>query len=120
VNAQSQLVRDGMVLADGVEDLQFALFYDLDDDGEVDDNVEDPGSSNFAGEYESDNWDNEDLRQIRFNVVVRSAAVDPAWSQGQFQVRENRVDPGNDPDGFRRRVFTASVRPRNVGKRGGV
>jgi hypothetical protein len=29
----NQLLRDGMVLADSVEDLQFAFFYDLDGDG---------------------------------------------------------------------------------------
>lgn len=120
VNGQSQLMRDGMVLADGVEDLQFALFYDLDGDGVVDDNVEDPGSDIFAGQYESDNWDNAMLRQIRFNIVVRTSAVDPGWSDGQFQAKENRIAPGGGPDGFRRRVFTASVRPRNVGARGGL
>jgi hypothetical protein len=37
-------------------------------------------------------------------------------AQGQWQVTENRVDPGGF-DGFRRRVHTAVVRPRNVGLR---
>jgi prepilin-type N-terminal cleavage/methylation domain-containing protein len=116
VNGQNQLLRDGMVLADGVEDLQFALFYDLDDDGVRAEPAEFPGSDNT---YESDAWNNELLREIRFNVVVRTPA-DPSWSQGQFQAKENRIAPAGGPDGFRRRVFTASVRPRNVGRRGGL
>jgi type II secretory pathway pseudopilin PulG len=119
VNAQSQLVRDGMVLADGVEDLQFAFFYDSNDDGVLDDG-ENPGSGDSAGDYLSNAWNNEILREIRFNVVLRTPAVDPGWSDGMFQTRENRIAPGGGPDGFRRRVFSASVRPRNVGARGGL
>ena len=34
-NGPPQLIRDGMVLANDVEDLQVALFYDVDDDGVV-------------------------------------------------------------------------------------
>jgi prepilin-type N-terminal cleavage/methylation domain-containing protein len=119
INANSELVRDGMVLSDGADDLQFALFYDLDGDGDVDATLEDPGSNGFAGNYDSDDWDNDFLREIRFNIVARTPAQDPNWSQGQFQATENRVAPAGT-DGFRRRVFTASVRPRNVGQRGGI
>ena len=56
------------------------------------------------------------------NIVVRTRSQDPdvlqnpARAQGQWQVTENRVDPGG-VDGFRRRVHTAVVRPRNVGLR---
>ena len=120
VNGQAQLERDGMVLADGVEDLQVALFYDTDGDDVVDANQDDPGSATYlAGQYESDKWDNDELREVRFNIVMRSRTPDPAWSQGQFQTTENR-DPVAGTDGFRRRTFTASVRPRNVGARGGL
>ncbi|NIP93862.1 MAG: hypothetical protein GWO24_10570, partial [Akkermansiaceae bacterium] len=50
-----QLFRDGRVLASGVEDLQFAAFFDLDDDGTVDPG-EAPGT---AGEviYTTNAWD---------------------------------------------------------------
>ncbi len=119
INANGQLIRDGMVLSDGAEDLQFALFYDLDDDGDVDVNVEDPGAAGSNAAYLSNNWDNTTLLEIRFNVVARTPASDPRWSQGQFQATENRA-PVAGTDGFRRRVFTASVRPRNVGQRGGI
>jgi prepilin-type N-terminal cleavage/methylation domain-containing protein len=119
IDAQSQLVRDGMVLSDGAEDLQFALFYDLDDDGDVDANTEDPGAYGSGLAYQSENWDNSTLLEIRFNVVARTAAPDPQWASGQFQATENRA-PIAGTDNFRRRVFTASVRPRNVGQRGGI
>ena len=120
----NQLLRDGMVLADDVEDLQIAFFYDVDQDGMVDSEAaEYPGSA--GGQiYQSGsgNWDNSDLLEIRVSVVVRTRTQDadvvqnPAMAQGQWQATENRVAPGGF-DGFRRRVHTATVRPRNVGIR---
>jgi prepilin-type N-terminal cleavage/methylation domain-containing protein len=120
----SQLLRDGMVLADDVEDLQFAFFYDTDGDGlEVGDGSDYPGSADYLpGYYESKDWNNSELTEIRVNIVVRTRAEDadvvqnPGMAQGSWQVTENRVDPGGF-DGFRRRVHTAIVRPRNVGLR---
>jgi prepilin-type N-terminal cleavage/methylation domain-containing protein len=118
----TQLLRDGMVLADDVEDLQFAFFYDVDEDGEVDSDVaEYPGSEN-GNIYQSNSWDNSFLTEIRVNVVIRTRTQDadvvqnPGMAQGQWQVTENRIDPGGI-DGFRRRVHTAIIRPRNVGLR---
>jgi prepilin-type N-terminal cleavage/methylation domain-containing protein len=120
--ANNQLLRDGMVLADDVEDLQVAFFYDTDGDGlEVGDGSDYPGSAT-GPIYQSGNWDNSELVEIRVNVVVRTRAQDadvvqdPGMAQGSWQVTENRVDPGGF-DGFRRRVHTAIVRPRNVGLR---
>lgn len=118
----TQLLRDGMVLADDVEDLQFAFFYDLDEDGqEAVGDTEYPGSDN-GPIYQSNAWDNSFLTEIRVNVVIRTRSQDadvvrnPGMAQGQWQVTENRVDPGGF-DGFRRRVHTAIIRPRNVGLR---
>jgi prepilin-type N-terminal cleavage/methylation domain-containing protein len=119
INANNELTRDGMVLSDGAEDLQFALFFDLDEDGVIDANVEDPGAYGSNSAYESNKWDNSLLREIRFSVVARTPARDAAWSQGVFQRTENRAAVAGT-DGFRRRIFTASVRPRNVGQRGGI
>lgn len=123
----NQLLRDGMVLADDVEDLQFAFFYDVDEDGLVTSQVaEYPGSAG-GSIYQPRNWDNSFLTEIRVNIVARTSAQDadvaraPGMAQGQFQVTENRVAPAG-VDGFRRRVHTATVRPRNVGMRpvGGI
>ena len=118
----NQLLRDGMVLADDVEDLQFAFFYDLDEDGVMDgEATEYPGSAG-GPVYQSRNWDNSFLSEIRVNIVVRTRAQDadvlqnPGMAQGEWQVTENRVAPGGF-DGFRRRVHTSTIRPRNVGAR---
>jgi len=120
VNAQ--LLRDGMVLADDVEDLQFALFYDMDEDGEVTSEAAEYPGDKLGNLYQSRNWDNTFLTEIRVNVVVRTRNQDPdvlqnpGMAQGSWQVTENRVDPGGF-DGFRRRVHTVVIRPRNVGRR---
>ena len=61
--------------------------------------------------------DHSKLREIRFNIVVRSRNTDPTYSEGFVQATENRGAVGVN-DGFRRRVFTSTVRPRNIGYRG--
>lgn len=116
INNTNQLLRDGTVLANDVEDLQIALFYDVDGDGVITSAAtEHPGSAG-GNVYTPSAWDNRDLREVRVNFVARSRAEDAEFSQGQFQSAENR-DPIAGNDGFRRRIFTASVRPRNVGTR---
>jgi prepilin-type N-terminal cleavage/methylation domain-containing protein len=113
-----QLLRDGIVLADDVEDLQFAAFFDLDDDGVMDgENLEYPGATNGA-DYVASGWNNERLREIRFGFVVRTRLPDEQGPESRFQV----VDGTNRQavaavDGFRRRVYSAVVRPRNIGRR---
>ncbi len=47
---------------------------------------------------------------------MRSRRPDPNLNGATFQVRENRA-PIAGTDGFRRRAFTAEVRPRNIGHR---
>jgi prepilin-type N-terminal cleavage/methylation domain-containing protein len=135
-NGSPALMRDGMVLAEDVEDLQLALHYDLDDDGVVDglpvafptgppfhSATEYPGSSAANASYQSGAWNNQDLREIRVNLVARTrsadpdALVNPNTAIGTFQATENRVPPGTAVDGFRRRVLTLTVRPRNIGSR---
>lgn len=120
----NQLFRNGLRLSDDVEDLQFAAFYDLDGDGQVTAaNLEYPGDP--AGpQWQTQFWDNSALRELRLNLVVLTSDPDPDvvrnpnLAQGFFQVTENRVDPtGGVPDGFRRRVHTVTIRPRNVGLR---
>jgi prepilin-type N-terminal cleavage/methylation domain-containing protein len=117
---EPQLLRNGRVIATGVEDLQVAFFFDLDRDGIVDGeevaNGEMPGADG-ADEYASNLYDNRDLREIRINLVTRTRAPDRENDVGQFQTRENRVAPGGN-DGYRRRVHTSTVKLRNVGFRG--
>jgi type II secretory pathway pseudopilin PulG len=112
----AQLQRDGVALADDVEDLQIAWFYDGNQNGQVD-----------AGEYLGTsaatqlqlnalpNNDSSLLREIRFNLVLRTADKDPTkpTNAGTGQATENQTAvPG--ADGRRRRVLTATTRLRNL------
>jgi hypothetical protein len=110
-----RLLRNDVVLADDVEDLQLAAFFDLNDDGDVDAN--EYRGADAAATFPPPAWDNRELREVRFNFVVRSRMPDPRLPGAVFQALENRVAPAGGPDGFRRRAFTAAVRTRNVGHR---
>ena len=113
-----QLIRDGMVLANDVEDLQLAMFYDLNGDGVIG-ALEYPGAA--AAQYESKDWNNKDLREVRVTVVARTRTQDPdvlanpALATNVTQGFENRA-AGAVPDGFRRRSITLVVQPRNVNR----
>ena len=110
----TRLERDGILLARDVEDLQFAWYYDDDADGQVDDPGETRGV--IGTPYDSAAIDGRDLREIRFNIVGRTADRDPSnpTAAGVGQPTENRTVAVPSADGFRRRVHTATVRLRNV------
>jgi prepilin-type N-terminal cleavage/methylation domain-containing protein len=129
-----QLVRDGMVLANDVEDLQVAYFYDINGDGVVNgldpafpdlpahSATEYPGSAANGGtDYQSGAWDNSELREVRITVVTRTRTEDPdvllnpALANSVVQAFENRA-AGVVADGFRRRGITVTVRPRNTNR----
>jgi prepilin-type N-terminal cleavage/methylation domain-containing protein len=110
--APLELQRDGLILAKDVEDLQIAWLYDDDGDGQVD-----------AGEYRGEAGsaldttavDGAFLREVRFNLVVRTALEDPRNAAvGTGQSRENRATNLAGDDGRRRRIHTSTVRVRNV------
>jgi prepilin-type N-terminal cleavage/methylation domain-containing protein len=109
-----QLQRDGALLAKDIEDFQVAWFYDDDSDGELD-------AGEMRGvtgtDYNTTLVDNNDLREIRVNLVARTRDDDPRKpdSAGTGQPTENRTAasaPGDD--GRRRRVHTSIVRLRNL------
>ena len=118
-----QLLRDGLLLADDVEDLQVAYFHDGDRDGNCDANewsggdCPDPGVQGFNG-YDARASDNCTLRAVRVNFVVRTANQDanalanPAYATGAFVQTENAPNRVG-LDGFRRRAFSRMVLPRN-------
>lgn len=112
-----RLLRNGLPLANDVEDFQVAYFIDSDGNGEVTNDDEYPGSANATNPYRSRNTDHSDLREVRFNIVVRQRNEDVTYSEGFQQATENRAAVGAN-DGFRRRVFTSTVRQRNIGYRG--
>jgi len=121
VDANGKLLRNGVTLANDVDDLQVAYFIDTDADGVIDANEYrgDGVSADYvAGGTTALPTDHSKLREIRFNVVVRSRTEDPTYTADGFvQATENRGAVGGN-DGFRRRVFSSTVRQRNVGYRG--
>jgi prepilin-type N-terminal cleavage/methylation domain-containing protein len=123
-NGPPQLIRNGAVLAEDVEDLQFAVFVDsAPQDGQVDLLVNEYPGANSQPAYDSQGLNHRALREIRLNFVLRSRFPDaefggPNNPGGLFQAMENRLFVGTG-DQFRRRVYTAEIRPRNVGDRAG-
>jgi prepilin-type N-terminal cleavage/methylation domain-containing protein len=114
INTAFQLVRNGTAVADDVEDLQIAVFVDLNDDRVID-----------AGEYRGDGvganlnpsgLDMSLAREVRANLVIRTRLQDQDNGNGRFQDSENRAAIGT-ADGFRRRAYSATVMLRNVGTR---
>jgi len=114
VDANGRLFRGPYQLASNVEDLQLAWFIDSDED-----NVVDPGEYRGDGvgaDYTPQGSNAALMREIRLNVVLRTASADPEIDTGNPVPTENRnVAPTND--GFRRRVYTSVVRLRNLGRR---
>ena len=121
-NGPPQLIRDGMVLGNDVEDLQVALFYDTNGDGVVDAG-EYRGTKNGGVTYPylSKSQDNSLLREARVTIVARTRSQDPdvlanpALANSVTQAFENRP-VGGVADGFRRRAITLTVKPRNTNR----
>ena len=109
----ARLYRNNLLLANGIEDLQLAYFLDTNGN-----NVVDVGEirGDSATDYLAATSNASFLRWVRLNIVARTRSEDERFTQGFFQATENR-DPVAGQDGFRRRVYTAIVRMRNVGDR---
>ena len=111
----NQLLRNGVVIVDQIDDFQIAWFFDLDGNRLVD-----PGEYFADGDGAIDDYDASDLDasmllEVRINVVIRTRDEDPRdWQGGIGQVVENR-DPNSigPADGARRRSYTSTVRLRN-------
>lgn len=117
-----QLFRDGVLIANDVEDLQVAYFFDLDDD-----HILDPGEyqgdggeavgDGVAVPYDSTAANARFLRQVEISLVTSTRDDDPNEEAPQMiqQTTGNR-DPGtlDAPDRKRRRVYNSTVRMRNV------
>ena len=114
INAASQLIRDGMLIANDVEDIQIAVFIDTDGDRTID--VGEYRGDNVGADFDSAAVDVSDAREIRANLILRTRLNDPENSNGRFQNAENRAAIAT-PDGFRRRTYSATVGLRNVGAR---
>ena len=111
--APTRLLRNGVLLAKDVEDMQVAWFFDADQNGEVDAN-EYSGGPGTA--YNNELVEGGDLREIRVSLVVRTSTSDPRNpNSGSIgQALENRVSNIPGEDGRRRRLHSSTVRVRNV------
>ena len=115
--ATGRLERNGDLLANGIDDFQISYYYDANDDG-IEDAGEEPGEAGST--FDPALFDNSDLKEVRFSLVVRTRAGDPNFTAGSFIVFENRVAPTAANDNFRRRVIVGAVRPRNIGMQGSI
>lgn len=121
-NERYQLRRNGVLLANDVEDMQLALFFDFDDDGVVE-----------AGEFQGDDGsavgdgvsvmhspattDGRRLKQVQLNLVIATEREDPDFNspRSQQQVTGNRdASSIPAPDRRKRRIYRSTVRLRNV------
>ena len=113
-----ELRRNGRLLTQGVEDMQVSFFFDANDNAVVDYAAgEIQGDGGPGGNYVAKDTDISELRQVRANLVMRTRMEDREFT-GQPQVMENRAG-GAPADGFRRRVYTTTVRLRNMVDRAG-
>jgi len=114
INAASQLMRDGMLIANDVEDMQIAIFIDSNDNRTID--IGEYRGDGVGADFVSTAVDISEVREVRANLVLRTRLNDLDNSNGRFQDSENRAAIAT-PDGFRRRTYTATVGVRNVGAR---
>jgi type II secretory pathway pseudopilin PulG len=113
VTAQGALLRNGMLLSRGIEDLQIAYFFDFDRN-----NILLPSEARgvTGANYSASAQSVEDLREVRINLVARTRGEDPEFPVGEFIATENRAAVvGND--GFRRRLHRSTIMPRNLTNR---
>ncbi len=111
VNAQNNLVRDGVMVAMDVEDLQVAVFIDDDLDGDIDAN--EYRGDGAGPDLDPSTVDFSRAREARASFVLRTRDTDLQYTQGMFQSMENRA-PVAGTDGFRRRVWVSTIMLRNV------
>lgn len=119
----SQLLRNGLVLAYDVEDLQAVFFFDADGDGNETAASELFGTLNAAGTYppaSGAGFDMATLREVSISVVTVTQDDAPNTTGGtetlsRGLVVENRDTNLAPADRRLRRLQTANVRLRNLG-----
>jgi hypothetical protein len=100
------LLRNGALLSPRVENLQLQYSIDGNLNGMIDIDL---------GEDEIDDLEGNDPGQIvgvRLSVITRSSVADPNFSGAGMPAAANHL--GTAADGFRRRVVTVNVAPRNL------
>ncbi|MDH3520855.1 MAG: PilW family protein, partial [Myxococcales bacterium] len=129
--AGTQLLWNGNVVANDIEDFQVTYIIDNDDDNQVDapqeifgddenvpHNLFDDPSPNYGGgtiALSASMSAAALVREVRVSMVARTRLPDEEFTSGQPQGTENRDVSGLPADGFRRRVLTTKVMTRNIG-----
>lgn len=128
----ARLLRNGLVVANDVEDLQVEYFFDLDDNGIISidaagalDVDERRGSIDTATYSSADASMNQFLRNVTVTVVVTTPMDESTGlllGRPQDVANHDIIAAGWVPanaDGLRRRTVSMTVYPRNVGNEGG-
>lgn len=108
----TQLLWNSVVIADGIEDLQVGLVFDIDGDNVVDD-PEDIRGDGARPDYDSSEYSAASAREILVGLVARTRIEEDDFV-GRPQALFNRANGGFVDDGFRRRTFETRVRLRNL------
>ena len=117
-----QLQRNGLLLASDVEDMQIALYFDLDDDRVMDSGEFVGDNGQMVGDgisvpYDPTSINGRTLRQVQINLVTATKDDDPNTDTRPMsqQLTGNRAAASlQAADRKRRRVYTAMVSLRNV------
>jgi prepilin-type N-terminal cleavage/methylation domain-containing protein len=110
----TQLLWNGIELADGIEDFQVAYIFDFPVQNNLVESAEMRGFDG-ATAYASSALAPNEMRELEFGIVSRSRLPDPAFS-GQPQALLNRV-PVTTADRYRRRTYQSHVLLRNLATR---
>jgi len=102
--AGNVLSRDGLPLADQVENLQVEYFVDANGNGLID-------GAEFPV-HDLNGSDAGDVRSVRISVLTLTAAADPRNPGVGMPATGNHA--GGPPDGFTRRRYVTNVVPRNL------
>ena len=113
----TQLLWNGIALADGIEDFQVAYVFDIDGDNQIDGNTDKRGFGE-AGQssYTSSELQPALMRELEIGIVSRARLTDPTFVGGRPQALLNRAAI-TTADGFRRRTFQTRVVLRNLATR---
>jgi len=124
----TQLLWNGSVIADGIDDFQVTYIVDNDDDGvfDADEDFGDNGTADHnlfnsatpnhgTGTITLTDSASSLVREVRVNVIARTRIEDESFTMGHAQAKENRDVSSATADGFRRRTVTTTVMLRNIG-----
>lgn len=109
----TELRRNGQVVCEHVEDLQFAFGLDTDADGEVDYWVDGTNAGDLTGDGDLTDADKALVRAVRATVVGRTAMEHKDLVANARPAIEDQ--PAGAADHFRRRISTFTVEVRNMG-----